>query len=593
MFPSYPDATLPHEAWFDRAGGLRFGAILPGALAFHVGLVGPHAMPELVRAVLSSARPGGGSNNWVVAKGEDGQPILANDPHLGASLPSVWYFCHLRVPGVLNVAGASLAGSPGVAIGRTDRVGWAVTNFMLDSVDILTYHVDPDDPTRYFTKGGPLRMREEPVTIGLPKGKSVTLPLYRTNDGPVVTALDKGVNAAAVMRWYGTIPVQSVQDRSIRGVLGFMKAQSTEQLLEAAGNWKYVSMNFVAADVDGHIGWHVSGAAPVRTGYSGRLPADASSGEDWNGFLPFQAMPHLRDPEEGYIVTANYRPAGYPDDATLSHIWCAPYRHQRITRAVQAMRNPTVEDFRALQMDVHSAQADRILLPVGKLSFKDPAAVEAARLLAAWDREVTSDSLAAAVFEVFLTELTRRTAGAKLGSDQDLYFNALSYGVENDILQKPQSPLWKGKMAVEVEGILADTMNVCEQRMGKDRSAWSWGRLHRHVFRHPGATGKVTAWLLNPPDEPAHGDSNTINASWPLRANGSYDVSTIPSMRMIASLGDPDGLFFIGPLGQSGQPGHPHYQDLTSIWLKGNHVRIPLSEEGVRGVTREKLVLTR
>ena len=88
-------------------------------------------------------------------------------------------------------------------------------------------------------------------------------------------------------------------------------------------------------------------------------------------------------------------------------------------------------------------------------------------------------------------------------------------------------------------------------------------------------TGKVTAWLLNPPHEPAYGDSNTINASWPLRANGSYDVSTIPSMRMIASLGDPDGLFFIGPLGRSGQPGHPHYQDLTSIWLKGNHVRIP------------------
>ena len=318
-------------------------------------------MPELVRAVLSSATPGGGSNNWVVAKGEDGHPMLANDPHLGVSLPSVWYLCHMRVPGVLNVAGASLAGSPGVAIGRTDRVGWTVTNFMLDSVDVLTYHVDPDDPTRYFTKGGPLRMREEPVTIGLPKGKSVKLPLYRTNDGPVVTALDKGVNAAAVMRWYGTIPVQSVQDRSIRGVLGFMKAQSTEQLLEAAGNWKYVSMNFVAADVDGHIGWHVSGAAPVRTGYSGRLPADASSGEDWNGFLPFEAMPHLKDPEEGYIITANYRPPGYPDDATLSHIWCAPYRHQRITRAVQAMRHPGVEDFRALQMDVHSAQADRIL----------------------------------------------------------------------------------------------------------------------------------------------------------------------------------------------------------------------------------------
>ncbi|HTP57589.1 MAG TPA: penicillin acylase family protein, partial [Spirochaetia bacterium] len=508
-------------------------------------------------------------------------------------LPSVWYFCHLCVPGVVNIAGASLAGSPGVAIGRTDRVGWTVTNFMLDCVDILAYRVDPDDPMRYFTKAGPQRIREEPVTIKLPKGKSVTLPLYRTKDGPVVTALDKGVSAAAVMRWYGTIPAQSVQDRTIRGILGFMKAQSVGQLLEAAGNWKYVSMNFVAADVDGHIGWHVSGAAPVRDGYSGRLPADASSGQDWSGFIPFQDMPHVRDPEEGFIVTANYRPAGYPDDAVFSHIWCPPYRCQRITRALQAMHNPGVEDFRALQMDVHSAQADRILPLLSTLSFEDPAAIEAARMLAAWDREVRSDSPAAAVFEVFLTELARRTVGPRLGSDLGFYFNALSYGVENDILLKPQSPLWNGTMREEVERTLADTMNVCEKRMGRNRNAWRWGLLHRHVFRHPGATGKVTAWLLNPPDEPAHGDSNTVNVSWPSRAGGSYDAATVPSMRMIASMGDPDGLLFIGPLGQSGQPGHPHYEDLTKMWLEGSHVRIPLSEEGVRRVTREKLVLTR
>lgn len=593
MFPSYPGAKLPHEQWFDRASGLKFGAVLPGALAFHLGLVGPHAAPEMVRAVLSGAAPGGGSNNWVVAKGEDGSPILANDPHLGASLPSVWYFCHLRIPGVLNVAGASLAGSPGVAIGRTDRVGWTVTNFMLDSVDILTYRVDPNDPMLYFTEAGPQRMRQEQIAIGLPAGKSVKLPLYLTEKGPVVTSLDGGVNAVAVMRWYGTIPAQRLQDRSIRGVLGFMKAQNAKQLLDAAGNWKYVSMNFVAADLDGHIGWRVSGAAPVRAGYSGRLPVDASTGADWSGFLPFEAMPHREDPAEGYIVTANYRPESYPNDAALSHIWCAPYRYQRITRAIQAMRRPGVWDFQALQMDVHSAQADRLLPVLNRLSFEDPRAREAAVLLAGWDREVRKESAAAAVFEVFLTELTRHLIGKKLGKDLDLYFNALSYGVENDILEKPQSPLWEGKMAGSVETVLANTIVVCERRMGRDRSRWKWGRLHRHVFHHPGATGKVKAWLLDPPCEPAHGDSNTINVSWPLRANDSYEVITIPSLRMITSLGDPDGLLIIGPLGQSGQPGHHHYQDLTGMWLEGSHVRVPLTEEGVQKVTRERLILAR
>ncbi len=592
MFPSYPGAELAHDEWFDRAAGLKFGAVLPGALAFHAGL-GPHAAPEIARAVLSAAAPGGGSNNWVVANGEDGHPILANDPHLGVSLPSVWYFCHLRIPGVLNVAGASLAGSPGVAIGRTERVGWAVTNFMLDSVDILTYRVDPDDPTSYFTKGGSLRMRQEQVAVGLPGGRSVKLPLYLTEKGPVITSLDKGVNAAAVMRWYGTIPAESVQDRSIRGVLGFMKAQNAAQLLEAAGNWKYVSMNFVAADLDGHIGWHVSGAAPVRIGYSGRLPADASAGADWSGFVPFEAMPHMQDPEDGYIVTANYRPEKYPNDSALSHIWCAPYRDQRIRCAIRGMRGPGVKDFRALQMDVHSGQADRILPSLNRLVFEDVRAREAALILAGWDREVRKESAAAAVFEVFLTELARRLLGEKLGNDLDLYFNALSYGVENDILEKPHSPLWNGKMENEVEAVLANTIDVCERRMGKDRKSWSWGRIHRHVFHHPGATTKLKAWLLNPSSEPAQGDSNTVNVSWPLRANDSYDATTVPSMRMIASLGDPDGLLFIGPLGQSGQPGHRHYQDLTGMWLEGNHVQIPLSEEGVRRVTMETLILDR
>jgi len=592
MFPSYPGAELPHDDWFDRAPGLKFGAISPGALAFHGGLTGAHEAPELARSLIAGAQPGSGSNNWTVAQGEDGRPILANDPHIGLSLPAVWYFCHLRIPGVLNAAGTTLAGAPGVILGRNERVAWAVTNFMLDAVDVLTYRVDPDDPLRYFTDNGPLRMRQESLTIGLPQGRSVTLPLYLTEKGPVFTSLEKGVNAAAIMKWYGTIPDGAPDDRTFRGVFAFMRAGNVSELLEAAGNWKYLSMNFVAADVDGHIGWHASGAAPVRRGYSGRLPGDASAGADWNGFLPFEAMPHLRDPEEGYIVTANYRPEKY-DGPVLSHIWCAPYRYRRIVSAIQGMRRPGVKEFQALQLDVHSGQADRILPLLHGLAFEDPRAAEAALLLAGWDREVRAESAAAAVFEVFLTQLIRCLLSERLGSDLDLYFNALSHTVENEILERPNSPLWKGDMIGTVTRALANTIDACVSGMGADRRTWSWGRLHRHSFRHPGASGRLSEWLLNPPPAPAHGDNNTINVSWSNPGNGSYHVTTIPSMRLVAALGDPDGLFIIGPLGQSGQPGHRHYEDLTDMWREGKLVRIPLTEEGVRAAVQEKLVLAR
>ncbi|MGO9310363.1 MAG: penicillin acylase family protein [Spirochaetia bacterium] len=593
MFPSYPGAHLPHDDWFARAPELRFGALHPGALAYHGSLTGGRAAPELARSLVAMAQPGSGSNNWTAAKGEDGRPILANDPHLGARLPPVWYFCHLRIPGVLNVDGATLAGSPGVIIGRTERVAWGLTNFMLDAVDVLTYRVDPDDPFRYFTRNGPQRMQEKPVRIGLPHGRSVTLPLYLTEKGPVVTSLEKGVNAAAVMRWYGTIPDGPPEDLGFRGVFAFMKAGSAAELLEAAGTWKYVSMNFVAADIDGHIGWHVSGAAPVRTGYTGRLPGDASAGADWNGFHPFESLPHLHDPPEGFLATANYRPEKCPGAPVLSNIWCAPYRYRRIVSELQRMLLPGVKDFQALQMDVHSGQADRILPLLDGMRFADTRAREAASLLAGWDREVQAESAAAAVYELFITELIRVLLGEKLDDDLALYFNAHSYGVENEILERPESPFWNGDMIGTIGAVLASTIDACVLRMGANRRRWSWGRLHRHTFRHPGANGRLARWLLNPQPTPADGDCNTINVSWSNPSRGSYRVTSIPSMRMIAALGDPDGLLIIGPLGQSGHPGHRHYDDMTRMWQEGNLVRIPLTEEGVRRATTEKLVLSR
>jgi penicillin G amidase len=293
---------------------------------------------------------------------------------------------------------------------------------------------------------------------------------------------------------------------------------------------------------------------------------------------------------EGFIATANFVPEGY-DGPRLSSIWCAPYRFKRIVTALRGMPRPGVEEFRRLQMDVHSGQADRIVPALATLPLADPRAREAVRLLAGWDREVRADSAAAAVFEVFLVQLIRCLLSDRLGHDLDLYFNALSYTVENEILEKPRSPLWNGDMAGTVTRALVGAMDICRREMGADVRRWRWGRLHRHAFRHRGATGRLAAWLLNPPPVPADGDNGTINVSWSSSAAGSYDVTTIPSMRMVAALGDPDGLFIIGPLGQSGQPGHPHYEDMTRMWREGRYVRVPLTEEGVRAATRERLVL--
>jgi penicillin amidase len=440
-------------------------------------------------------------------------------------------------------------------------------------------------------------MRREDVVIGLPKGKSLTLPLYLTEKGPVITAVEKGVEAVAVLKWYGTLPQGAVQDHTYRGVFSFMKATTAAEVLDAGRHWAYATQNLVAADDQGHIGWHAFGAVPIRNGYSGRVPADGTAGADWKGFLPYESLPQSMDPAEGWLANANNAPPGW-SGPPLSYSWAPPYRYDRIAGVLRGMSSPGVEDFRRLQADVHSLQADRILPRVLSFSFSDEKAGEAARILREWDHQVRPESRGAAVYEVFLDELDRMLLSDRLGDDFALYLNAKSYGIEDEILDRPDSPFWDRKATMEketmgpiVEAALANAMGFCRKRMGRNTKKWSWGQLHGYMFEHPGATNPLFAILLNRGPYPAPGDDNTVNVSWSLAERGSYKATTIPSMRMIAALGNPDGLWLSGPLGQSGQPGHPHYDDLMKLFLAGEQAQVPLSAEAVKKVTKEVLLL--
>ncbi len=220
-------------------------------------------------------------------------------------------------------------------------------------------------------------------------------------------------------------------------------------------------MNLTAADRQGHIGRHATGAAPLRHGYSGRLPAldwGAAGGPDWEGFLPYGALPHLLDPEEGRVVTANYRSVTDQDLQQLSYAWAAPYRFQRVNQLLEGMADPGPEQFARLQMDVHSNQAERILPKLLAFGFRDPLAVRAAELLRAWDREVRGDSTGAAVFEVFLA-------------------------VEDVILDRLDSTFWDRKDTPQretpreiLERSLMRTMHFLERRLGRETPPSGAGR---------------------------------------------------------------------------------------------------------------------
>lgn len=585
LFPSHPGALLPKDEYFDSIRHLKIGPLHPSALVFHRNLPVPSSPAA--------------SNNWAVAKSQDGKPLLANDPHLALTVPGIWYFCHLQAP-EFHVAGASMAGTPGIVIGHNDSIAWGLTNVMTDCLDLFVLRVDPDHPTRYRVGDRTLEMEREKVLFRLPKGKSKKMTIFRTIYGPVITQIQKGMEAAVALKWYGTLASGDLEDHTEGALLSLCRAQTVEEALEAGKGIAFIGQNLVVADREGHIGWHATGAVPIRQGYSGWLPADGSSGiMDWMGFLSYSDLPTRVDPPEGWIATANQRVVSDQDAHPISFAWTSPYRHQRIAQLLQDLSAPSTEDFRRIQMDVHSLQAERILPPILSFSFQVEKAKAAVEILRGWDRKVEPESRGAALYEVFLTQWVKTLLEDELEEDLPLYFNLTEfYSIQDVILDRPDSPLWDRIDTPEKEGpreileiSLARAMEWLEEKLGPDVRKWTWGRLHKVYFQHPGAKGGVAACLLNRGPFPAPGDCQTINVAGFVPAKGGYEVLWIPSLRLIVPLGDLEQTRFIGTMGQSGQPGHPHYDDMIESWIKGEMAILPFSRAEVEKAEVSRLLL--
>jgi penicillin amidase len=373
-------------------------------------------------------------------------------------------------------------------------------------------------------------------------------------------------------------------------------------VMRAVSTVKLVGLNFVAADVRGNIGWQSAGAVPNRRGYSGRLPADGSSGTmEWEGFLPFAQMPSSYNPPEGLIVNCNNRVVGDAESNPISNSWAAPYRHDRVQSLLEEMGEPTVDGFRRMQMDVYSLQAETLLPKLRPYTFQDSRAVEAISILESWDRRVAAGSRGAAVYEVFLIELVRAVLEDEAGGNLFYYYHVpfKQYLIQDVILDRPQSGLWDRKDTPQKEGhreilekALAATIDYLESELGENRRGWSWGRLHAIEWRHAGATSAFTRMLLNAGPYPVGGDATTLNANTPVVARGEYRPVHIPALRMIASLADLDGMQILATIGQSGQPGHRHYDDMVDLWLQGELLSLPYRDTTVAGTAESELNLS-
>jgi len=629
LWPAYPYAT--HDPIVDQ------GAVVDGVFeqdATQGGTrnprrppFGPRAFRELagLRAGLDrlpswlGRGDGLGSNSWVVDgdRSETGAPLLANDPHLGVSLPGVWMQVGLHCRDVsaacpYDVSGFSFSGVPGVIIGHNADIAWGFTNLGPDVTDLYVERVR-GDTYRYGDENRPLRTRTE--TIHVADGDDVRITVRSTGHGPIVSDVDDDVARAArasrlprpgsdqvevaiSLAWTALRPRPTAD-----AILTLNRASSWDEFRAALADFAVPAQNVVYADREGHIGYQAPGLVPIRkSGNDGSVPAAGWRPEtDWTGeFVPYDGLPNVLDPEDGFIVTANQAVIGTDYPYFLTDDWDRGYRSQRIRDVLAADDEVSIDDMLDLQLDTQSPMAPVLLphlldvpLPHGYYSAGQ-------RLLAEWDGRMDADSPAAAYFNVVWRNLLSLTFGDELAGDLAPDGGQRWFAVVTELLGRPSDPYWDDVDTEEVEHrddilrrALLDARDDLTALQAPHPEEWSWGELHELELRSPtlGESGiGVVERLFNRGGWEVGGGAGIVDAtSWDA-AEG-FEVTAAPSMRMVVSLGDLDESRWVNLTGVSGHAFNDHYTDQTDLWAEGRTLRWVFGREAVESATEDTLTL--
>lgn len=534
------------------------------------------------------------SNNWVVSGKHtaSGKPLLANDPHLGASAPSIWYMTHLSAPG-LRVAGVTSPGLPGIVIGHNERIAWGFTNVGPDVQDLYLEKFDTANPRKYLTPNGwreaIVRREEIKVRKSLIGTATEVVPLdvTITRHGPVVFEKD---GKRYSLSW-------TALDPKLNDAAGFQtlnRARSWKEYVAALSLYTGPMQNMVYADVDGHIGYYAAGRVPIRRSGDGSIPYDGATDDgEWTGFIPFDKLPNLLDPPSGIIVTANQRIVGRDYPYFLTHLWPAPYRARRILNLLQAKPKLTTDDFRAILGDTYSISGATFAREVVKLAHRRQAEAatdgkwrETIQLFERWDGHMNADSRAALLVAAMRTEFSNRIFAAAMGAElaKNYTWPNRETLVDRIITEQPREWLPRefkdyGELLRASELAARETLT---KRFGADDSKWTWGQQAQVRFPHPLTGVPLIGLQFLIPPFPQNGSSgNTV----------AVNVGRNVSMRFIADPGDWDKTQQGITLGQSGLPTSPHWKDQLDDWRNVTPRAFPFNQAAVASATKEVLLL--
>ncbi|UTE79422.1 penicillin acylase family protein [Rossellomorea sp. KS-H15a] len=524
-----------------------------------------------------------GSNNWVVSgdKTKSGKPLLADDPHLSLGTPSIWYQMQLESPEV-NVSGVIFAGIPGIILGHNEQIAWGVTNTGPDVQDLYIEKRSEEDPNLFLYDGKweKATIVQEPIKVK--DGGTIPYKVTITRHGPVISEFAHQDEAKEVMsmRWTALDP-----SLELSAIININKAKNWDEFEEALEDFHVPTQNFVFASKDGTIAYKANGKIPIRKKGDGLLPVPGWDPDyDWQGFIPFDELPKVINPESGYVATANNKVVTDDYPYHISHHWAQPYRYMRISEYLEGKSDLTISDMKALQMDQLNLHA-REFVPI---LIKDMESVslngdqrKAIEMLKSWNYLDDKDLAAPLIFHQWMNEISTGLFEKDVPDDMMKLFEGRQ-SVVDELIRKAH----KGEESewfADQEGYetflaksLGGALSELEEAYGSSMEEWEWGMYHRVYFEHPlSSASPILKRFLNEKDPvPVGGSRVTVEAA---SYNDEGIVNHGASWRFAIDTSDMEnGYHIVGP-GQAGHYKSEWYQDQIDAWVNGDYHKTSLA----------------
>jgi penicillin amidase len=558
-----------------------------------------------------------GSNNWAVAghRSASGHAMLCSDPHQPFWIPGSWHEYVLHGPED-TVAGAGHPGVPGIWFGTNTMIAWGITNNAASTRDLYFEEVNPRNPDEYrdgvgephggaAAEAGVRLTRDAGDTWRRFTTRTVTIPvrgedsprthvIRSTVRGPIVNdvlpSVEEGGDPPLSLRWVGQ---EHLED--LRALIDLNRATDWAGFRDALSRWSVPAFNFVYADSAGRVGYQCAGRIPVRGRVWRGYRSAADPNDRWLGYVPFEALPREENPSRGYVATANNRAA--PDDFPypLHGAWAAGYRAIRLRQFLAGDRKLSRDDMVALQTDVLSTRAERLVPPL--LAHLDGNSGEDTALfrqiLGAWDYRYTPDSAAPIVFEAFMRAWLTRVAAERFHPRYAALVTAHGSAAAQ-LIERGQTddlPWFEGGPEVFQQallGAIGEALSRLRRRFHGDSPRWSWGAAHLAHWRHPlGAPDGAAGWEIGPMQVGGGADTVCNTGTGPA-----YDANSGAEYRVVVDFASPDRIWAVQNTGNSGVPGSPHYADQLLPWAKGEYHVVHLDLRAYSDEIESRSVLT-